>query len=334
LTFTDFLQQRVSLACPAVILYKGQIMVPASQTTDLLNRPCPVCSEARAKSFLKKDGFELLRCANCSMIFTNPVAADLASGEFYDRMGSGYLTPDKLESDYADVRFERELRLFRRYCTQGSVLDVGCSSGAFLYQLNQRFPGDYRIVGTDASGPALEHAAKMGVPVVKDNFLTHDFGQSFDAVTFWAVMEHLFEPGQFLKKAAVLLKPGGLCFILVPNMRSLAVQLLGAKYRYIYSEHLNYFTPGTLARFVGQELEVVAMHSTHFNPIVIWQDVRHGAHEVNCERRHELLKRTTAYKRSPWLKPVKLGYQAAEKMLGTVLMADNLAVVAKKMTNS
>jgi 2-polyprenyl-3-methyl-5-hydroxy-6-metoxy-1,4-benzoquinol methylase len=309
-------------------------MAPASQTTEPLNRPCPVCSEARAKSFLKKEGFELLRCANCSMIFTNPVATDLASGEYYDRMGSGYLTPEKLASDYADVRFERELRLFRRYCPRGSVLDVGCSSGAFLYQLNKRFPGDYQILGTDASGPALEHAAKMGVPVVKDNFLAHDFGQSFDVVTFWAVMEHLYEPGKFLKKAAALLKPGGLCIILVPNMRSLAVRLLGAKYRYIYSEHLNYFTPVTLARVVGQELEVVTMHSTHFNPIVIWQDARRGPQEVSREQRHELLKRTTAYKQSPWLKPVKLGYQAAEKILGTVLMADNLVVVARKKSAS
>jgi hypothetical protein len=89
-----------------------------------------------------------------------------------------------------------------------------------------------------------------------------------------------------------------------------------------------------LARVVGQELEVVTMHSTHFNPIVIWQDARRGPQEVSREQRHELLKRTTAYKQSPWLKPVKLGYQAAEKILGTVLMADNLVVVARKKSAS
>jgi len=264
------------------------------------------------------------------MIYTNPVAADLASGEFYDRTGSGYLSPEKLESDYSDVRFERELQLFRKYCSSGAVLDVGCSSGAFLYQLNKRYPGDYQILGTDASGPPLEHAAKMGVPVIKENFLTHSFSQSFDAITFWAVMEHLFEPAQFLKKAASLLKPGGVCFILVPNMRSLAVRLLGAKYRYIYAEHLNYFTPATLKKFLGQEFEVLDLKSTHFNPIVIWQDSRRAPGEVSRTQRYELLKRTTAYKRSPWMKPIKVGYGAAEKMLGVALMADNLCIVGKK----
>ena len=114
--------------------------------------------------------------------------------------GSEYLAPEKLESDYADVRFERELRLFRSYCRQGSVLDVGCSSGGFLYQLKKRFPNEYRILGTDVSTEPLAHAAKMGVPVAKGEFLTQTFAEKFDAVTFWAVMEHLAQPKYFCKK--------------------------------------------------------------------------------------------------------------------------------------
>src|SRR5207302_11164217 len=96
----------------------------------------------------------------------------------------------------------------------------------------------------------------------------------FDAITLWAVMEHLAVPGKFLSKAAQLLEPGGHCFILVPNMRSLAVRLLGPKYRYIMEEHLNYFTPATLQAFAAREpgFEIVGSVSTHFNPAVIWQD--------------------------------------------------------------
>src|ERR1019366_384145 len=98
---------------------------------------------------------------------------------------------EKLESDYSDVRFERELRLFRARCKSGSVLDVGCSSGAFLYQLQRRFPRQYQICGTDVSGPPLDYAEKRGVPIVRESFLTHAFEETFDAVTFWAVVEHL-----------------------------------------------------------------------------------------------------------------------------------------------
>ncbi len=264
------------------------------------------------------------------MIYANPVPAAMASGTFYDKAGQEYLAADKLESDYAPVRFERELRLFRKHCPRGSVLDVGCSSGGFLYQLKLRHPEDYKILGTDVSGAPLDHAGKMGVPVARGNFLTRDFEEPFDAITFWAVMEHLFEPQLFLKRAASLLKPGGLCFILVPNMNSLAVRLLGAKYRYIFAEHLNYFTPRTLSKFVEREFTVLKLKSTHFNPLVIWQDFRGGGREVPRAERAQLLKRTNAYKQSPWMLPAKVAYRATELALGTVLMADNLVIIGRK----
>ncbi|HZQ47811.1 MAG TPA: class I SAM-dependent methyltransferase, partial [Verrucomicrobiae bacterium] len=212
----------------------------------------------------------------------------------------------------------------------GSVLDVGCSSGGFLYQLKQRHPQDYKILGTDVSSAPLDHAAKMGVPVVRGNFLTHNFEEPFDAITFWAVMEHLFEPQSFLKKAASLLKPGGLCFILVPNMNSLAVRLLGAKYRYIFAEHLNYFTPRTLGKFVGEEFTALKLTATHFNPLVIGQDFRGGGREVPRAERAQLLKRTNAYKQSPWMFPVKIAYRATEAALGTFLLSDNLVIIGQR----
>src|SRR6185369_8239448 len=123
------------------------------------------------------------------------------------------------------------------------VLDVGCGSGAFLFQLKTRWPGDYEILGTDVSGAPLNYAESKGLPVLRGNLLEHAFaGKRFDAITLWAVLEHLNEPDKFLIKVQEILKPGGLCFALVPNARSLATRLLGIRYRYIYSQHLNYFT--------------------------------------------------------------------------------------------
>lgn len=264
------------------------------------------------------------------MVFANPVPAEMATGNFYDQAGSEYLAPEKLESDYADVRFQRELRLFRSHCRSGSVLDVGCSSGGFLHQLKRRFPNDYRILGTDVSTEPLAHAARMGIPVVMGEFLTQKFDEQFDAVTFWAVMEHLSAPKLFLQKAASILKPGGHCFVLTPNMNSLAVRLVGAKYRYIFPEHLNYFTPQTIRRFIETELDVVAMESTHFNPLVIWKDYRGGERHISRAERANLLKRTTSYKQSKWMLPLKAGYHATERALGKLRLADNLSIVGRK----
>ncbi len=266
------------------------------------------------------------------MVYVPEVEARYATGEYYDQLGQEYyLSPDKLESDYAAVRFEREIRFFRRYCATGSVLDVGCSTGGFLWQLGRRFPGAYDMLGTDTSGPALDYADSRGVPVVRGDFVRQDFGnRRFDAVTLWAVLEHLAEPRAFLEKAGAILKPGGFCFALVPNLDSLAVRLLGGKYRYIYPQHLNYFTKTTLVQLGNTWLTPVEVKTTHFNPIVIWQDWRRGGAEVSNPERGQLLKRTTGYKQSRWLWPLKVGYHLVEKALGATGLADNVAAVLRR----
>lgn len=299
-----------------------------------LIRGCPVCGAAEAQPYMEKAGLRLVRCDGCGMVYVNPVPRPFATGEYYEAAGTDYyLSPAKLESDYADVRFQRELKLFRRYCTTGAVLDVGCSSGAFLYQLNRRFPGQYRILGTDASGPPLDYAESRGVPVIRGDFLARDFGgQRFEAVTFWAVLEHLAEPQRFLAKAWSLLSPNGLCFIVVPNLDSLAMRLLGARYRYVYPQHLNYFSRATLRRLVTPRFAPLRLRSTNFNPVVIWQDGRRGdAADVPNRERAELLKRTTAAKQNPWLKPVLAAYRITEWALGAMNLADNLALVLRRV---
>jgi len=301
-------------------------------TSAPVSRDCPVCGRNDAVAWLQKGELRLVRCRLCSMIYANPAPAEFASGQYYDRAGTDYyLSPAKLESDYAAVRFERELRIFRKHCPGGAVLDVGCSSGAFLFQLNQRFPGCYQVLGTDVSGQPLDYAEGRGVAVMHGNFLEQEFGQKqFDAVTFWAVVELLLEPKPFLAKAWSVLKPGGFCFVLVPNMKSLAVRALGARYRYIYPQHLNYFEKATLTKLVEGRFSVIESGSTHFNPIVIWQDWRGAGKDISNQERARLLQRTTSYKQNPLLKPVKAIYQLTERTLGALNLADNLLVVLRK----
>ncbi|MBL9129030.1 MAG: class I SAM-dependent methyltransferase [Verrucomicrobiales bacterium] len=297
------------------------------------SRPCPLCGSARVEDRLRKGELRLVRCLGCSLVYADPLPSE-SSPEHYDRLGNPfYLSPDKLESDYASVRFERELRLFRRHCRRGDVLDVGCSTGAFLYQLGRRYPGDYRSTGIEVSTAALDHARSRGVDVVADSLTTHDFGERrFDAVTFWAVIEHLPEPAAFLRRAFDLLRPGGVVVVLVPNFESLAVRVLGARYRYILPQHVNYFSSATLARLLAvRGGTVVDRGGSHFNPAVIWQDYRRGGDAtVPDAKRAALLRRTTRLKQSPWLRPAKWALAGFESVLASAGLADNIWAVARK----
>jgi 2-polyprenyl-3-methyl-5-hydroxy-6-metoxy-1,4-benzoquinol methylase len=274
------------------------------------------------------------------MVYASPVKNEFVTGAFYDQHGPDfYLSPDKLAADYAPVRYERELRWFRRFCPSGSVLDVGCSTGAFLFQLQSRFAGAYSVTGVDVTTAALDHAEARGITVIRQPFLEHDFGsQQFEAITFWAVLEHVSEPRRFLNRASALLRTGGHLLVLVPNMRSLAVRLLGAKYRYLMPDHINYFTVRTLCEMARRQpdLEVVATGSSHFNPLVMAQDFYRRAERVEDAERVRLLKQTTALKENPWSRPLKWLYAGTEKLLARFYLADNLVLVLRKqpMANS
>ena len=306
-------------------------------SSSTISRVCPVCRSSRSIELLCKQDLHLVRCDQCGMIFTNPIAEGWATGVSYDRLALPYyLSPNKVESDYAPVRFERELKLFRHFCKRGTVLDVGCSTGGFLHQLQKQFPGNYEVLGVDVVGQALDYAEKNGVPVLRDSFLTHDFGpRRFSAITFWAVLEHLAEPQEFLRKGGALLEPGGIIFMLVPNFQSLAVRMLGGKYRYIFPQHINYFTMQTLMRFAEsvRKLEILHAGSMHFNPVVIWQDWNSRGKFVPDEERAQLLRRTTAYKKNPVLKPLKLVLKMVEASLAQFTLADNIVLVLRRCVN-
>jgi 2-polyprenyl-3-methyl-5-hydroxy-6-metoxy-1,4-benzoquinol methylase len=263
------------------------------------------------------------------MVFANPVPREFATGDFYDHSGAYYLSEDKLKSDYSPVRFERELRLFRRYCKSGRVLDVGCSTGGFLHQLRTRYSASYEVDGTDVAGPALDYARSQGIPVRRETFLEQPFDAVFDAVTFWAVVEHLVHPRSFLQKAESVLKPGGYCFVLVPNFESLATRVLGARYRYILPQHVNYFTFKTLSTLCSRVFEIEKITSTHFNPLVILQDRRRSESVAEADRA-TLLKKTTAMKQNRALYPIRVAYRSAEWLLGRWMLADNLVAVLRK----
>lgn len=189
------------------------------------------------------------------------------------------------------------------------------------------------MAGTDVTGDALDHAAGRGIHVIRTPLLSPGFPAGpYDAVTFWAVLEHLADPLAFLRRAADLLRPGGHVFMLVPNLESLAIRLCGPRYRYVMPDHVNYFSARTLAALADREprLRRCWLGCTHFNPVVIWQDWRGGDERVPDADRARLLRRTTALKQNPWITPIRWVYQATEAILGRLRLADNIVLVLER----
>jgi SAM-dependent methyltransferase len=114
-------------------------------------------------------------------------------------------------------------------------LEIGCGTGFVLRMISQ-------LPGVQAAGAEVHvEGARLAAPrvpaaeVVQLDALRMDFPEAFDAIGLFDVIEHLDEDIQALCRVRDALKPGGLCFISVPQhswLWSPQDDLAGHKRRY------------------------------------------------------------------------------------------------------
>jgi len=105
------------------------------------------------------------------------------------------------------------------------VLEIGCSSGATLAWLRDRWP-HAEMLGVDGHAPLAPVIRARAARAVIHDLETPlpDLG-TFDLILALDVLEHLRAPEQVLADLAARLTPDGVCIISVPNMAS--YQILG-----------------------------------------------------------------------------------------------------------
>lgn len=180
---------------------------------------CVSCGGDRSTVLFQKDGYDLVQCAACGLVYVgNPPAPETLRKTY--SFESGYhekLTQDGPQQAEFLRRAQGQFDRIRALRTPGRILDVGCSVGFFLDSARQ---AGWQVSGVEFSPDTAEVARQRlggGVYTGALQDAPLEPGQ-LDVVTMWDVLEHVPDPMSTLAKASAALKKDGLLVLETPNV--------------------------------------------------------------------------------------------------------------------
>ena len=235
----------------------------------MVPRACPVCGSVDDALVVAEERFDpaavdgfgfasrkppeymhyrLVACPTCDLVFASPAPGAEALAEAYREAAYDSGEEAGLAArTYAGFLPEIRARLIQTGGGAGAALDIGAGDGAFLEQLLAAGFSD--VAGVEPS-EAPRRAAKQGIrPLIRDGIFSAEAfrGQSFDLVTCFQTIEHVYDPLQVLRAVHGLLRPGGAVFVVCHNRRAVSARVLGRRSPIYDIEHLQLFSPKSMA---------------------------------------------------------------------------------------
>ena len=151
----------------------------------------------------------------------------------------------------------------------GTVLDVGCGSGATMMHLLEK--GADEVTGVEFSPVACEKAWENNLNVIKADIQKDELPfqeKTFDFILFADVLEHLYDPWKTLRDFTKFLKDDGTILLSIPNVkyyRVLRKLLFNDEWTYVSAgvldfTHVRFFTRKEARRLVTSSgLDVIRL---------------------------------------------------------------------------
>ncbi len=255
---------------------------------------CPACHAELAKRLYEvktSSTFQVMKCVGCGLVYAAPRPTPEELQTFYS---STYFTRDhQTNLGYANYREVAELnarrtwKQFHKYVplervVRRKLLDAGCATGGFLAEAKA---AGWDCLGVELSDHAVEIARhEFGLDVVHGDLNANELAPgSFGLITMWHVLEHLIDPAAALVRARELLLPGGMLFIELPNWNSLGRVAKGPAWKQLKPpEHINFFTPRSLASTATRAGFRVLRCNSHYPSMIDKAAVRRWSQPLHC----------------------------------------------------
>lgn len=223
---------------------------------------CNICNSDGFRIYLRlKDKFvDIVKCKACNTLRAMPYPKiDYTDKKIYCEH---YLDNEPVFRMFADS----VINIIARHKKQGRLLDIGCSVGFMLEAASK--------LGFDAEGLELN---KKAVDIALSKKLNvrmcgiEEAGyikKSLDIIILNHILEHIFNPVEFIQRIAGILKDDGLLIIGVPNHGSLVTHVIKRRwYGWGIPEHVWHFDRISLEYLLsksGLRIKELIQNSQHY----------------------------------------------------------------------
>lgn len=228
---------------------------------------CNLCNSDESKlignvhdtAFNNPGVFPIVKCQRCGLIYLRDRPAPDEMIHYYPSEYKPYRKaiqdePSKLMRWARRRNIQKKRKILDNYTPKipGSILDVGCSTGIFLDEMQQ---AGWQTFGIEINPDAIEYARhRFGLEIFQGTLISSNFTpDSFDVITFWDVIEHTYNPLETLQYANKILNGEGVIVLTLPNWESLDRKLFGLSWiGYDAPRHLFVFPERPLAEMLNK----------------------------------------------------------------------------------
>ncbi|MBN1240413.1 MAG: class I SAM-dependent methyltransferase [Gammaproteobacteria bacterium] len=189
--------------------------------------------------------FSVVECVDCGHAYVSPRLLPEIIDDIYARYWRSHEPATLGRSGYAN-HVARRIRSLRP-C--GDLLDFGSGWGV---QMREAAEVGWRAVGLEVDRRKVEFCREQQLDAIYADLLDRPFeANSFDAVMAEQVFEHLYRPARYLEEIHRVLRPGGIVYICVPHIDSIAAKLKRGRWSLLHPvSHVQYYDRGSLTRLL------------------------------------------------------------------------------------
>ena len=211
--------------------------------------PCFVCGCVDDVLIVIENQLRIVRCSHCGYVFVNPRPNISGLNEFYrDYYADKEGLPESWGGEMSAI-FSSAYMHINSTKSDGRILDIGSSYGHFLSQFDI---AKWKTTGIDPSPTAVAYCRDKYPSITTHVASFEDVSlelQSFDVITSFYVLEHVFDPRDVMQRIHGLLDQDGLAIIRIPYTKPFfpLARMLGRPLMYA-PMHLNDFAPSHFER--------------------------------------------------------------------------------------